>query len=328
MVAIQGYGTYLPLYRIERTTIADQHGGHAGGGETSVPAHDEDVVTLAVNAVDTAVAHAGADAVDAVFAASTSDPFDERGIAPHVATAIGADAGARVADFQGSARAATNAVLSARDAIAAGSVSQAVVVATDILDAAAGSREEQTAGAGAGALVLGETGDVATVASAGAASTGFVGRFKRTGETPQSGDARFNRERYIEAVTAAIDRLDGSLTTEVERAVAPAPDDRWGDRALGAADLEVERHSAFDAVGYAGAASTLIDTALALEEASPEDSVLVVSYGPGGSDALVVTTGAGVETLPDMTTHEYIESKEYVTYGKHREYRETARGDV
>lgn len=328
MVSIQGYGTYLPLYRIERTTIADQHGGYAGGGETSVPAHDEDVVTMAVNAVETAVAHAGGGSVDAVFAATTSDPFDERGIAPHVATAVGAPEAARVADFQGSARAATTALLSARDAIETGDVSTAVVVATDILDAAPGSREEQTAGAGAGAVVLGADGEIATIDGHGAATTGFVGRFKRDDQPPQSGDGRFNRGRYVDAVTAAAERALAGAEVPLDHGVAPAPDDGWGDRAFGAGEIDVDRHSAFDALGYAGAASTLIDTGLAFERAGPDEGILVVSYGPGGSDAVVLTTGAGVETLPDMTTQDYIESKEYVTYAKHRDYRQRARGDL
>jgi 3-hydroxy-3-methylglutaryl CoA synthase len=50
MVTVRGCGSYLPLYRIERETIADQHGDYAGGGEVSVPAHDEGVVSLGVGA--------------------------------------------------------------------------------------------------------------------------------------------------------------------------------------------------------------------------------------------------------------------------------------
>lgn len=328
MVSIRGYGTYLPLYRIERTAIADQHGDYAGGGETAVPSHDEDVLTLAVNAVDTAMEHAGTETVDGVFTASTSDPFDERGIAPHVATAVGAAESARVADCQGSARAATNALLAARDAIETGAVSTGVVVATDILDAAPGTREEQTAGAGAAAFILAPDGNVATIAGDGAATTGFVGRFKRRDDTPQSGDGRFNRERYIEAVTAAIDHLTDSVDVTPTHAVAAAPDDGWGDRALGTIEIDADRHSTYDAIGYAGAASPLLDTALALETANPDETVLVAAYGPGGSDAIALTTGPGVDELPDMTTHDYLDSKEYVTYAKHRDYRERARGDL
>lgn len=328
MVSIRGFGSYIPLYRIERTEIADQHGDYAGGGETAVPAHDETVVTLGVSATETALAHADidGDALDAVFAASTSDPFDERGIAAHVAYAAGATPDVRVADFEGSARAGTDAVLAARDAVESGHVDTVAVVATDILTADPGTSAEQTAGAGAAALVLDRDGDIATVDAAAANTTGFVGRFKRTDATPVGGDGRFNRARYIEAVTGAIDRLeDGFAPTH---AVLPAPDGGWGDRVLGAAELDAERHSSFDAIGYAGAASVLIDAALALERARPDEELLLTGYGPGGADAMALTAGDGVERTPDVSTQEYVESKEYVTYAKHRDYRERARGGV
>ncbi|RBI62370.1 hypothetical protein DMJ13_10895 [halophilic archaeon] len=38
MASIRGYGSYVPLYRIERASIAEQHDDHASGGETAVPA--------------------------------------------------------------------------------------------------------------------------------------------------------------------------------------------------------------------------------------------------------------------------------------------------
>jgi len=318
MVRIRGWGSYLPLYRIERTAIADQHGGYAGGGEVAVPAHDEGVVGLGVSAAENALEHAGVDGadLDAVYAASTSDPFDERGIAPHVAVAVDAEGPVRVTDCQGSARAATNAVLAARDTVDAGRAETVLVVGTDARRADAGTAEEQTAGAGAGALVLGTDGDAGAIESAATNTTGFVGRFQRAGESPLPGDGRFNRARYVEAVTGAIATLDVSP----DHAALPAPDGGWGDRALSAAEIDAEVHSTFDAVGDAGAASVLIDAAYALETASPGDTLLLATFGPGGSDAVELSRGEAA--TPEMDVADYLDSKEYVTYAKHRAYRE------
>ena len=321
MVNVRGFGSYLPLYRIERETIADQHGDYAGGGEVSVPAHDEGVVSLGVGAAKNALEHAGIGGsdLDAVYAASTSDPFDERGIAPHVAHAVGAEGDVRVADLQGSARAATSAALSATDAIDAGRAETALVVATDARRADPGSSAEQTAGAGAAALVLGTEGDAASIDGSATNTTGFVGRFQRAGGSPVPGDGRFNRERYVEAVTGAIGGLDG-LDGEADHAALAAPDGRWGGRALSTAGVEAEQHSTFDAVGDAGAASVLLDTVYALERSTSGETVLVASFGPGGSDALALERGEAAN--PEMTTDDYLESKEYVTYAKHRAYRD------
>lgn len=330
MVTIRGYGTYLPLYRIERATIADQHGDGGGDGETAVPAHDEDVITLGVAAAKNALAHAdlGGDALGAVYAASVTDPFDERGVAPHIATALGAEPAVRAGDFGGSARAGTTALLAGRDAVMADN-GPVLVVGTDLLRAAPGTAAERTAGAGAGAVVLAqeaaEAGPVATVETVAAETSGFVGRFTPAGDSPVAGDGRFNRDRYLDAATTVLDRLG---VDDPDRVVLAAHDGGWGDRALRAADLAAERHTAFDRVGDLGAAAALVDMALALEAAAPDETIATVGYGAGGADGMTLRTGAGVERLPETTTGDYAESKEYVTYANHRAYRERAGGSA
>lgn len=331
MLSIRGSGTYIPLYRIQREDIAEQHGSYARGGETAVPAPDENVVTQGVKALKNALEAAEVDgsSLDLLHVASTSDPFDQRGLAPHVGYAVGADETTRVADFQGSVRATTSAITSARDALEAGSADRAAVVATDVLSAEAGSDAEKTAGAGAGAVVIDADGDVASLDSAAVNSTGFVGRFVEAGRSPTTGDARFNRRHgYVDAVTGAIETLAESVTLEPDLAAMPAPDDRWGEKALGAVDLAPTRYSTFDDVGFAGTASVLIDTVYALENASPGDQILVAAYGAGGADTLALTAGEDCDSTPSMTTTDYTESKEYVTYAKHRSYRDRARGEV
>ena len=325
MVAIQGYGSYLPLYRINRGTIAEQHGDHGGQGELAVPAHDEDVVSLGVHAAKNALNHADVDGeeLDAVFTASTSDPFDERGIAPHVAYPVGAPASTRTADFQGSARAATTAVEAAADAIEAGQADRVLVLGSDILHATAGSAAEQRSGAGAAAIIVGSEGGAATLESVTNNTTGFIGRFAHAKTGDEEGNARFNRSRYIEAVTGAVERLG---TSSIDHAALPAPAEGWGAKALDELDLDATLHGTFEDVGYAGAAGVLLDMVDVFEHVSPDETVLIASYGPGGSDALTFTAG-NAET-PSMTTQDYRESKEYVTYAKHREYRERARGQV
>jgi 3-hydroxy-3-methylglutaryl CoA synthase len=333
MVSIGGYGGYVPLYRIERSTIAEQHGDYPSGGETTVPSHDEDHITMGVKAAKEALSHADVDgsSLDVVYVASVSDPFDEHGLAPPVGYAVGADQDVRVADFDGLARSATTAIQAAADAIEAGSAETALVVGSDVLTAPAGSAVERTAGAGAAAIVLQEqNGTVATIEGITNATTGFVGRFAVRDQGPVEGDSSFNRDvGYLDAVPAAIEALaERGHTVEPDRAALPAEDSSWGDRALAATDLDAERHGTFDAVGYVGAAGVLLDAVAALEAASPGEQLLVAAYGPGGSDALLLETSTGIETLPETTLQEYVDSKEYVTYAKHRAYRTQVGGDA
>lgn len=64
MVGITGFGSYVPRYRLPRDVIAREWGHASMGGEKAVANHDEDSLTLAVNAAinvlpDTAPAQLG-----------------------------------------------------------------------------------------------------------------------------------------------------------------------------------------------------------------------------------------------------------------------------
>lgn len=331
MVTIAGYGSYLPLYRITRESICEQHGDPPADGEIAVPGHDEDVLTMAVSASEHALEHADAtgEDLDAVFVASTSDPFDERGLAAHVAYALLTPESCRVADFQGSARAAGDAVVAARDRIDAGRAATVLVVASDVLTAAPGTDAERTVGSGAGAVVLTtEDGGVASIVDAADATSGFVGRFKRAGETPHDDSARFHRAHgYVDATATALSALTAGLDSDPDRVAMPAPGE-WAGRALRSAEVDADVASTYGEVGYAGAASVLLDAVSCLEAAEPGESVVVSAYGPGGVTAVALDTGADVESTPSMTLGEYVDSKEYVPYGKHRSYRAASRGEA
>jgi len=165
-------------------------------GEAAVPAGDENHVTMASEAATTAVARSGASGsdLDAVFAASTTDPFAEHGIAAHVAYRHGAGGDVRTGDFRGSVRAATDAFVGARDFVRANG-GDALVVSDDIVPASADG-DEATAGAGAGAVVLREDAQrpAATVKEVGQSTTGFVERHRLHGESAFPGDPAFEGE--------------------------------------------------------------------------------------------------------------------------------------
>lgn len=322
MLSIKGYCAYVPYYRIERASVAEQHGDYEPSGETAVPAHDENILTMATKVAKDAAEDAEIDGeIDAIFTATTSDPFDERGLASQVAVALGATESVRVADFQGSPRAATNAVLAATDAVEAGSAETILVVATDVIRADPGTSAEQTAGAGAGAVVFSVGGDVATLTESEINTTGFVGRFKPSGDTPIEGDERFNRRHgYVDVVEELLDCIDVASYDPIEVAM-PAPSNKWPKKVLQSADLEYNHHTTFDNVGYAGAAGVFLDLALSLDRMATDDSLLLVSYGPGGGDGLVFEGGPGLNQERRQRVESYLESKEFVPYAKHRDYR-------
>lgn len=323
MVVVDGHGGYVPLYRVDRSEVATQEQVRAGG-ESAVPARDENHVTMASEAAENAVARAdlAGEDLDAVFAASVSDPFAEHGVAPHVAYRLGATGDVRTGDLRGTPRAATDALVTAKEYVAA-TDSDALVVAVDVMPAEPGHEDVATAGAGAGAVVLrpDAAAPAADLAGVGQATTGFVERHREHGDPAVSGDAKFEGTHGLGP--AVSDATEAALTDAdtPDRAVVGAANRRSASSALHEfADADLV--STYDDVGDAGTAAVLLDLAHLLESADPGEAGLLVAYGAGGADAVAFETGDGAGDDGTRSVETYLEAKESVSYAKHLEYRE------
>src|SRR2546428_3306791 len=96
MPAIVAAAAYVPRYRLPRELIAKEWGGASAGGEKAVANHDEDSLTMAVNA---ALALADAERPDAVFFATTTSPYIEKQAAVTIAAVLDLPAATRTIDF-------------------------------------------------------------------------------------------------------------------------------------------------------------------------------------------------------------------------------------
>src|SRR5262249_60556399 len=105
MAGIVAFGTYVPRYRLARELIAQQWGQPAMGGEKAVAGHDEDSLTLAVNAALNALPDGTARDLDAIYFASTTPPYREKQSAVTVATVLDTGSAVRAPCFSGSVRA-------------------------------------------------------------------------------------------------------------------------------------------------------------------------------------------------------------------------------
>lgn len=320
MVVIDAAAGYVPLYRIDRDDIAAQHGGD-GRGESAVPARDENHVTMASEAAETAVERADVDADDvaAVFSASVSDHFAEHGIAAQLAYRLGTPDDVRTGDFQATVRAGADAVETGRQYVRA-TDSPVLVVAADSMPVEPGDDDEAVMGAGAGALVLRPRSEnpVARIDSVGQATTGFLERHREHGRSANGGDSRFERRHGVEPATStAVARTE--VDADPEYAVVSAPGYRFVQTAL--VSVDAEHVSTFNDVGFAGAATLLLDLAHAIESADGDASAIAIAYGQGGADAFAISI-AEADDPAGLSVAEQIDAKEYVSYSKHLEYRE------
>ena len=146
MPGINAFATCIPRYRLPRAVIAAQWGTRPLPGERSVAGFDEDALTLAVEASLGALPGPTAVDLDAVLFASTSPPYREKLVAATLATVLATPSTVRTLDFGDTLRAASNALFTAFDLIAAGRNQKILVASGEVRPAAPDSGEEASAG--------------------------------------------------------------------------------------------------------------------------------------------------------------------------------------
>jgi hydroxymethylglutaryl-CoA synthase len=294
---IVGWGTYLPYWRLQRAAIAAVLGSGPTKGTRSVASHDEDAVTLGVEASRRLLAVGGAAPQDLLFSTPVPGYLDKTN-ATTVHAALGLDRSCGAYDFCGSPRSAVGTVVTALEG---SSVRTTLAVISDLRTGLAGGAEERDSGDGGVALLCGPDGAVAELIGRGAASDEFLDRWRVPGE-PDSHvwEERFGEELYVPLAREAFaDALKASGITESEidhcivvglhsRAVKAAANGLGLPSAAMAPDL-------LGSLGNLGAAHGPLALAHVLERATPNQVIVLLSLADG-ADALVLRTTAA---LPD-----------------------------
>ncbi len=291
------------MLRLPAAAVAAAWGRGGGRGQTSVCAHDEDVLTLSAEAAGRALAAAGleAGAIDGLWWGTSRPPFAEGPSHAILAAAIGLEPNSGGALLAGSPHAGMEALLAATDAIAAGSARTAIVVAADAVRPGIGTGFEARSGAGAAAYVL-------TASDAGANATAedgaligarvtrthpYLDRYRGDGEvaTRDIYDARLFREEIFLPPVLEIGEHLAALEPRVWS--LPDPDGRLGGIAatkLGARGA-VASDVVSQAVGDTGAAAALLGAIAGLDAAG---TVAVVATGGGRTTGITLVADAAV----------------------------------
>ena len=269
--------------------------GGEGSGERAVANHDEDSLSMAVEASLAALEGGSPAGIGGIFLATTTSPYAEKSAAALLAAVVDAGPATLVADLGGSLRAGTTGLRLALDAVRAGSIPEALVAAADLRPAPPGGELEAALGDGAAAVVVGQGDDVvASFEGAVSITREFSDVWRLAGTRfPEEGDPTFVRaygyERLIpEAVTALLQQT-GTPAEAIARVASYAPDARTGAAILarlGLAQVSSPGTALLGRIGNAGTASPLLGLAACLEEARPGDRILVAGYG-AGADALL-----------------------------------------
>ncbi len=305
MAGITSYGAYIPYYRLPRSVISKAWGQPGGRGEIAVANFDEDPISMSVAAGMDCLKETDPKTVDALFLATTSAPYKERQNSTIAATALDLRRDVRNADFTNCLRAGVTAILSALDAVNAGSAKSVMVTAADIRLGAPSGANEQNFGNGAAAFLLGGERVAAEIEGSYTLSDDFIDTWRAHDDTfVRSWEDRFGRdEGYMKIpVEAAAGVMKKCNLTPKDFAKACF----YGANARAHADLgrkmgfkpEQIQDPLLDTVGNAGAALPLMILVAALEEAKAGDKILLVSWG-NGCDAIVLRVTEEIEKIRD-----------------------------
>jgi hydroxymethylglutaryl-CoA synthase len=283
MAGIVSYGAYVPLFRLGKGTA-----GWESPTERAIANFDEDSVTMAVAALRDALTAMDPRSIDALYFASTTQPYAEKQSATLIAWGANLRTNIFTVDCTDSLRAGTNALKLAMDAIRAGSAKRVAVVASDNRLAQPRSGFERTFGDGAAAVVIGEDHVIATIEGHLSFSHEIMDTWRSADEDMvRSWEDRFRLEKGFieslrESMSGALEKF-GTTIKDYSKVIFSAPDlraHREAARTLGLEATQVQ-DGLFGVLGNAGTAFPLMLLIAALEDAKPGDRLLLASYGDG-----------------------------------------------
>jgi len=346
MVGIVGYGAYVPRYRIKVEEIAKIWGTDAEAYkkgmlvyQKSVPAPDQDVITMSVEAARYALKRSGGiDPADigAIYVGSESHPYAVKPTGTTVADAINATPDIHCADFEFACKAGTEGMFVALSLVMAGQVKYAIGIGADTSQGAPGDALEYTASAGAAAFIFGEKDSVADVLYTNSYMTDTPDFWRRENAHYPRHAGRFTGEpAYFKHVTNCaknIMEMANMKPSDFDYAIFHQPNGKFPQRAakmLGFTKEQIEPGWLSPWLGNTYSGSSPMGTTATLDIAKPGQKILLVSYGSGaGSDGFIFEVTDRINEVRDLvpkTRWQLDENQIYIDYGTYAKFRHKIR---
>ncbi len=345
MVGIIGYGACIPRYRIKVEEIAKVWGADAASHkqgllveEKSVPAPDQDTITLSVEAAKNAVKRAGIDPreIGAVYVGSESHPYAVKPTGTVLAEALGATPEVHTADLEFACKAGTEGMFLAVGLVKAGEVKYALASGADTSQGAPGDALEYTASAGAAAFIFGRDRVVAECLETYSFTTDTPDFWRREYQYYPEHGGRFTGEpAYFKHITGAAKGImarAGAAPGDFAYVVFHQPNGKFPFRVgemLGFKKPQIEPGWLVNKLGNTYSGASPIGLTATLDIAKPGQKVLHVSYGSGaGSDAFIFLVTPRIEEVRDLAprTRALLEKDPvYLDYGTYARFRRKIR---
>ncbi len=311
MAGITAYGAYVPLRRLGQGTQ-----GWRLPTEKAIAFYDEDSLTMAVAAAIDCLGDMDRSTIDGMYVASTTLPYKEKLSATTIAMASDLRPDILTMDCVDSLRAGTGALRVAIDTVKAGSAKSIMVTASDCRLGPPRSEMDQTFGDGAVAFIVGDENVAATLEASYSVSNELLDNWRAdSSNTVRTWEDRWVQEEgYLKVVPQVVGEFfkkNGISPNDITKVALYGPNPRrHGQMAkmLGCTPEQIQ-DSLFSTVGNTGAASALMMLVGALEEAKPEDKILVISYGDGADVLLFQVTEEIKNVKPKRGLKTHIDCK-------------------
>jgi hydroxymethylglutaryl-CoA synthase len=299
---IVSYGAYVPRYRITPEEIGRVWGADgAGMGQSlnvhrkSVPAPDEDTITISTEALRIALIRGAIDPqeIGAIYVGSESHPYAVKPTATVVAQAVGATPFLTAADFEFACKAGTAAIQTCLGLVGAGMIRYGVAIGSDTSQGAPGDALEYSASAGGAAFVIGREHVIAKIRQTTSYTTDTPDFWRREGQRYPSHSGRFTGEpaffRHVTECAKRMFQVAGTEPKSYRHVVFHQPNGKFPQRVgkqLGFTDEQMRYGLVTPYIGNTYSGAALIGLSNVLDHAEAGDRILVVGYGSGaGSDA-------------------------------------------
>ena len=337
-VGIIGYGAYIPRYRLPSKDIAQVWKGDQNAptpvAQKSVPAPDEDVITMSIEAATNALRRAQIDPIGirAVWVGSESHPYAVKPTSTIVAQALGITPATLAADFEFACKAGTEAMQAATALVGAGMADYALAIGMDTAQSRPGDALEYTAAAGGAAYLMGPAHEALAVLEGSYSYVSDTPDFFRRAyqKYPQHGNRFTGQPAYFthvtEATTAILEQM--KLTPQDFAAVIfHQPNAKFPQKVakrLGFSHQQIRAGLLSPLIGNCYAGASPLGLTRALDEAQPGDRLLIVSFGSGaGSDAMIyrVTEHIMERRHRAPSTQQYLDRLEKIDYATYARWR-------
>ncbi len=345
MAGIVGYGAYAPRYRIRLEDIARVWGADAASfkrglklEQKSVPAPDQDVITMSVEAARNALKRAAIDPemIGAVYIGSESHPYAVKPSGTVVAEAIGATPDVHCADLEFACKAGSEGMFLALGLVEAGKIEYGLAIGADTSQGAPGDALEYSASAGAAAYIFGRDGTVAEVEHTYSYMTDTPDFWRREYMHYPRHAGRFTGApayfKHVTGAAKAIMEAAGKGPQDFDYVVFHQPNGKFpmaAGKRLGFTMKQMEPGLLCPRLGNTYSGSSPIGLSAVLDVAEPGQSILMVSYGSGsGSDAFIFRVTDRITEAREKApkTTDYVdENTVYIDYGTYAKFRRKIR---